>query len=106
MFKSFPASIPQGPGIWKVKTSVLQSDDYVNLAALGNADGSICSDMDVHICIFTSLHSYLFSADTFSLAQDILLGNLEHSLNLEQASLCHGPLTVSECHTALFDMTH
>ena len=80
-----------------------QADCWV--AALKDVDGSIHSDMDGLIRILSGFYLSLFSADeTLPSAQDFSLSNLECSLDLEQALLCDGPLTVAECHAALFGM--
>ena len=74
-------------------------------AALRKPDGTLVSSTSDLCSSFVTFYSSLFSAScTDSCVQDSPLANISTFLSPNQASQCEGPLTLSECHSALLGM--
>ena len=75
------------------------------VSALRNPDGSFVSSPAGLCSSFASFYSDLFSSfGADSCVRDSLLSHISSSLSSEQADLCEGLLSVSECYSALVGM--
>lgn len=75
------------------------------ISALREDDGTIVSSPMDLCCVLSNFYSCLFSAVPTDLSvRSTLLDNLTSSLDGDQAALCEGLLSVSECYTALKGM--